>query len=77
MAIAFVVDPSSATSIMLAELRFQIGHLSGSSAWCDDQSLVERLVETAKAGLVHSNAEACRKANCSLLSIQCHKSNSG
>lgn len=56
----FAVDPCSATSITSTELSFHIGHFR----WCDEQPLVERLVETAKDGLVYDNAEACSRANC-------------
>lgn len=59
---------------MTAELRFQIAHLlpNSPSTWCDDKDVVERLMDTAKTELVRVNAEACRTANCSLLTAQCH-----
>ena len=68
-----VVDPSAGRSVMHAELRFQVSGSLGSS-WCDDHALVERLTVTAKNALLHGNAEACRKADCSLLTSECQKS---
>lgn len=62
---------------MFAEFRFQLGRLmptsSFSTSWCDDRVVVERIMETAKTGLLQSNAQACQTANCSLLTAQCHR----
>jgi hypothetical protein len=63
---------------MFAEFRFQLGRLllptsSFLTSWCDDRVVVERIMETAKIGLLQSNAEACQTANCSQLTAQCHR----
>lgn len=62
---------------MFAEFRFQLGRLLPTSSyptsWCDDRAVVERIMETAKTGLLQSNAEPCQTANCSLLTAQCHR----
>lgn len=68
------VDPGAGRSVMMAELQFQIGHLSSMdpSTWCDDTIVVERIMEATKTALILGNAEACRTANCSLLTATCH-----
>ncbi|XP_046642904.1 uncharacterized protein LOC124328244 isoform X1 [Daphnia pulicaria] len=71
------LDPTSGRTVMFAEFRFQLGRLLPTSSyptsWCDDRAVVERIMETAKTGLLQSNAEPCQTANCSLLTAQCHR----
>lgn len=75
-------DKNEAGALMFAQLHFQISSLTqaesslSSFLWCDDPDVADKLIRTAQTNLVQRiNAESCRKANCSLLTVRCLRQN--